>query len=217
MTTCVYRGALAALALLATGCGDASAPHQTSTAGSALARHMDSLVVAAKSNPRDSLWAAYLGSAEAVPAYGGTPTSVVVTTRSGTQTWQGFILEGLSQSPDTAYVLWAYSDDAFTDLLTALLVVMPHGVTLPTVYLIANDTVVVSGFGGMAAAATSVGDACSFTSGLQIIPNPPAAGSCQLGAFTATLKVSFRGAIGPIAALDTLAIGPQSLNGVVLK
>ncbi|HTA72727.1 MAG TPA: hypothetical protein VK733_00580 [Gemmatimonadaceae bacterium] len=208
---CQFRyGTLAIATLLAIACGDASNPGAPqSSAGSALARHMDSLVVAAKSNPRDSLWAATIEGAEYVPAYGGTPTSVTVSTDSGTQTWQALILEEASPGADTAYFLWAYSDTAFTKVLITGARDVPNVIPGIVSLLILNDTTVVSSIGYAVVTTTSVGGSCTFTSGLVNITNTFAAGSCNLGTFTGALHIAFGG--------DSIAIAAQPMAGVILK
>jgi hypothetical protein len=204
-------GAIAMATALAMACGgDASAPLPPQMpAGSALARHMDSLVVAAKSNPRDSLWAAWLEGAEYVPAYGGAPASVAVRTDSGTATWQALVLAEMYPGQDTSYFLWAYSDSAFTKLLVTGSVVVPEGLAGVESYLIVSDTLVAIGSASPVITTTSVGDSCIFTFGLVNIPNVFAAGSCVLGTFTASVNVVFAG--------DTVAIAAQPVTGVILK
>jgi hypothetical protein len=202
-------GTLAIATALAIACGgdagNASGP-QTS-AGSALARHIDSLVVAAKSNARDSLWAATLEGAEYVPAYGGTPTSVTISTDSGTETWQALVLGEASPGTDTSYFLWAYSDAAFSRVLLT----GGRDTPIPGIlsYLILNDTAIVSAVGYTAFTTASVGATCTFTSGLVNIPNPFATGSCDLANFTAAVRLGFAG--------DSIAITTQQLTGVILK
>jgi len=203
-------GTLAIATVLAIACGDASNPGAPqSSAGSALARHMDSLVVAAKSNPRDSLWAATIEGAEYVPAYGGTPTSVTVNTDSGTQTWQALILEEVSPGADTASFLWAYSDPAFTKVLVTGAHEGPGTIANIVSLLILNDTTVVSSVGYTVVTTTSVGESCTFTSGLVNIPNTFAAGSCSLGTFTGAVHIAFGG--------DSIAMAAQPMTGVILK
>jgi hypothetical protein len=203
-------GTLAIATLLAIACSDASSPSALQpSAGSALARHMDSLAVAPKSNPRDSLWAAMIEGAEFVPAYGGTPTSVTVSTDSGAQTWQALILEEAGPGADTAYFLWAYSDTAFTKVLVTGARDVPNAIPGIVSLLILNDTAVVSSVGYAVVTTTSVGDSCTFTSGLVNIPNAFAPGSCNLGTFTGTVHIAFRG--------DSIAIAAQPMTGVILK
>jgi hypothetical protein len=205
--TPIRWAALAAATVLGTGCGDATSPHQRS---SALARHIDSLVIAARSNHRDSLWALYLEGAESVPAYGGTPTSITVTTHAGTQTWQGYVLTEISTPVDTAYVLWAYSDETFSHFVAALLQHDPSFFAAPSVYWVSTDSLVMTGGVAMNASTTSAAGGCSLTSGLQNYQKLPP-GSCSLGTFTVQLRAPFP------SGLDTLTLGPQQVNGVLLQ
>jgi hypothetical protein len=198
---------LAAAPMLAMGCSDAISPPHTS---SALARHIDSLVVAARSSHRDSLWAYYLEGVESVPAYGGTPTSITVTTHAGTQTWQGFVLTEISTPVDTAYVLWAYSDETFSHFVAALLQHDPSFFAPPSVYWVSTDSLVVTGVVAMNASTISEAGGCSLTSGLENYHNLPP-GSCSLGTSTVQLRAPFP------SGLDTLALGPQRVSGVVLQ
>lgn len=197
--------AIGSLAVL--GCGDATSPHARA---SVLARHIDSLVVAARSSHRDSLWAYYLYGAEFVPALGGTPTSITVTTHAGAQTWQGYLLTDVGAPWDTSYVVTAYSDETFSHFVAAQLQHDPNFATEPSVYWVSTDSLAVTRAAVMNASIASVRGACSLVSGLQNYTKLPP-GSCSLGTFTVELRAPFP------SGLDTLALGPLTVNGALLK
>jgi hypothetical protein len=211
-------GFLAMATTVGIACGDASHPSAPQkSAGSALARYMDSLVTAAKSSPSDSLWAATLTGAEYVPGYGGVPTSITATTDSGTQTWQAFVLAEES-SGNTSYFLWAFRDTSFSTMLITGAQVASYSVGSVQGYLILNDTLVSNTFGVTTITTTAVGDPCTLTLGLANIV-PFAAGSCDLGTFTASVNLQLPPHVSGhgIAPGDSLVISAQPLTGVILK
>ncbi|MEP7088228.1 MAG: hypothetical protein ABI884_13065 [Gemmatimonadota bacterium] len=142
----------AAIAVIAatTACGgDSTGPpgggnHTPGT----LAQHFDTLYVQAKaSSASDTNYNArvnILSNLELAAAFGATPTSIAVTTASGTESWNAFIFEEVRNiggvATDSAYIFVAYRDSlVHTAIVTG---VRANGTSLGS-SLITNDTLVV--------------------------------------------------------------------------
>ncbi len=100
--------------LILSACGNSSTgPHAPSPAQ--IARHIDSLMIATRNGSRFELLFVALDG----PAEGVAPITVSVTTASGPQQWQGYILKyaGSVASADSNFDLIAYSDYALTNVL----------------------------------------------------------------------------------------------------
>jgi hypothetical protein len=201
--------------LVAASCSSSTAP-ASSLSPAQIARHIDSLAVEATS--LDGYRWEFLVELEGPVAYGAAPVAFDVTTRSGSHEWHGYVSR-LSQlsSGDSAFIIFAYSDYAMTNVLLAA-VTYTNGQPVGHVSLLASDTVpIVGGSGTVTGATRSTGAACGTTTGLQWGPPVPSAGTCSLGTFDGSVSWTLPTATGANADFQTLNVGLHAFNGVALK
>jgi hypothetical protein len=187
-----------------------------------LAKHFDSLYVRAKAqSTSDTMFnfrSVALSDLELPAAFGATPTSITITTASGTETWKGFVFEEVRTSSgtptDSGRLVLAYRDaDAHTLIVTAFLA---NG-TSTGASLVTNDTVVVH-------ASASSGSVTLVSTGAAC-PAPPAGltnpviatanqATCLSATFSATLTLGFPATTGVDAALTQISFPATTFSGV---
>lgn len=215
---------VAALAIITAtaACGsDNTGPLDGETPPS-LAAHFDSLYSQAKAqSTTDTMFAlrsVALSDLELPAAFGATPTSITVTTASGTETWQGFVFEEVRTNggtpTDSGRFVLAYRDaDAHTLIVTLFLA---NGSTAGA-SLVTNDTVVVHANANAGSVTlVSTGAACpAAPSGLV---NPVIAtasqATCLSATFSATLTLGFPATAGVDAALTQISFPATTFSGV---
>jgi hypothetical protein len=215
------RSALAAAIAILTATaacgGDSTGPGATTN----LAVHFDSLYVAAKAlsatDTNYNFRAIALSDLELPAAFGATPSNIVMTTATGTESWKGFAFEEVltnSGTPsDSGRLFLAYRDaDAHTLIVTVLLANGSFG----GASLVTNDTVVVQASSNSGSITqTAVGASC---------PAPPAGltnpvittaalATCLLATYSATLTFSFPATSGVDPALTQLSFPLTTFAG----
>jgi hypothetical protein len=208
-----FRGTILAVygSLVLSACDSSTSPAPLTPAQ--LARHIDSMAVAATSSSgRYPL----LVIAEYGPAYSVSPRSVAVTTRSGTNTWHGFVYRFRAPAgvvpADSSYAIVAYSDNSLTDILWAQAIFESNTQIGTSVLLVTNDTVFVTSATATATLSlASTGGDCVLVSGLTIYTSQPQQGRCLL----ATFNGSFAGTFSTSnVEFQTMSIRPQSFAGL---
>ncbi|MBA2685612.1 MAG: hypothetical protein H0U66_14080 [Gemmatimonadaceae bacterium] len=168
LSTRLLLAAAVAVIAATTACGsDSTGPpgggdHTPGT----LAQHFDTLYARAKaSSVSDTNYnerIQILSDLELAAAFGASPTSITVTTASGTESWNAFVFEEVRNiggaATDSAYVIVAYRDSlVHTAIVTG---VRANGTSLGA-SLITNDTlVVVASANSGVATLVSSGGAC---------------------------------------------------------
>lgn len=153
--------------------------------------------------------------AEIGPAYGVAPSEIVVTTRSGSHKWHGYVWSGLldpESRADSQTMVVAYSDYALTDVLVAQIYYWRTGPSPSVAINVATkDTVYVpEAAGSQTISLVSKGSACTPTPGLANIgANPPT--SCALATYGGGVSWSLTGAG---TEFQTISIASQSFNGL---
>jgi hypothetical protein len=193
--------------LILSACGNSSTgPHAPSPAQ--IARHIDSLMIATRNGSRFELLFVALDG----PAEGVAPITVSVTTASGTQQWQGYILKyaGSVASADSNFDLIAYSDYALTNVLwVEKRYFSAQNVTTAANLLTDSTTLISQGSGTMTAMTVSIGGSCQLASGLDD-PSVLPPGTCNLATFTGSLSWSF-----PVTGeFQTISIASQTFSGL---
>jgi hypothetical protein len=186
-----------------------------------LARHFDSLYVQAKAQSQsDTMFnfrAVALSDLELPAAFGAAPTTLTVTTASGTETWKGFAFEEVVTNngtpTDSGRLVLAYREaDAHTLVVTVFL---KNGTTTGAA-LVTNDTVVVhanSNAGSSTLAST--GAACpAVPSGLAnpVITTAQQA-TCLSATFSAALTLGFPATAGVDPALTHISFPLTTFAG----
>ena len=194
--------------LVLSACGSsATGPHAPSPAQ--IVRHIDSLMIATHNGSRFELLFVALDG----PAEGVAPIAVSVTTASGPQRWQGYILKyaGSVASADSNFDLIAYSDYALTNVLwVEKRYFSAQNVTTAANLLADSTTLFTQGSGTMTASTVSTGGSCQVASGLDD-PSVLPPGTCNLATFTGSLTWSFPGASAPF---QTISIATQTFAGL---
>ena len=206
------RAGLGFAALTLTACGESTAPH-TVTA-TQLARHIDSLTVATGGVG----WRFdFLANLEWPPGYGAAPVSVVVTTGTGTSTWQGFMAKVVpDQGADSEYIIFAYSDYQLTNAISAKLRYV-GGQPQSRVSVLADTSQAIFGGSGTVTAATvSTGGACTPVTGLQYFSPNTGAATCTLGLFDGMISWTFPPSTGAPAEFQTVQIRSHLFPGVAI-
>ena len=215
-------GLVAAVATLA-ACGDSTAPHAVSPAQ--LARHLDSLSVAAETELNQGGRTEFLGQAEGPPANGVASVTVTVTTVSGPHAWQGFVSKYSGSKIfgpvyDSIYVLFAYSDYAMTDFLVAQTTYFHSYPALSQIWVLADTALVAGGSGTFSMETTSTGAGCTPMPMLSDLKNYGFVGSytaCALASFSGALSWTIPTASGETADFATVRISSQGLRGIILQ
>ena len=198
-----------------TGPGDGQTPPN-------LAVHFDSLYVQAKAqSASDTMFkfrAVALSDLELPAAFGASPTSITVTTASGTETWHGFVFEEVvtdnGTPSDSGRFVLAYRDaNAHTVFVTTL---KADGSSVGA-SLVANDTIIVHASSNAGSVTqTSVGAACAAPpSGLvnPVIATAQAS-TCLSATYSATLTLAFPATDGVDAALTQISFPTTTFAGV---
>jgi hypothetical protein len=215
------RSALAAAIAILTATaacgGDSTGPGGTTN----LAVHFDSLYVAAKAlsatDTNFNFRAIALSDLELPAAFGGTPSNIVMTTATGTESWKGFAFEEVltnSGTPaDSGRLFLAYRDvDAHTLIVTVLLANGSFG----GASLVTNDTVVVQASSHAGSITqTAVGASCPAPhAGLtNPVITTAAQATCLLATYSATLTFSFPATSGVDPALTQLSFPLTTFAG----
>jgi hypothetical protein len=215
------RSALAAaIAILTTAAacgGDSTGPGGTTS----LAVHFDSLYVSAKAlSATDTSYnfrVVALSDLELPAAFGATPSNIVMTTATGTESWKGFAFEEVltnSGTPaDSGRLFLAYRDaDAHTLIVTVLLANGSFG----GASLMTNDTVVVQASSNAGSITqTAVGTSCPAPpSGLtNPVITTAAQATCLLATYEATLTLGFPATTGVDPALTHLTFPLTTFAG----
>lgn len=215
------RSVLAAtIAVLATtaACGSSSTSPKVTPI---LAAHFDTLYVAAKAlsatDTNYNFRSIALSDLELPAAFGATPSSVAMTTASGTESWKGFVFEEVvttSGTPsDSGRIFLAYRDaDAHTLVVAVLLANNSFG----GASLMSNDTVVVDASSSSGSITqTAVGASCPAPpTGLT---NPVIAtanqATCLLATYSAALTFDFPSTAGVDPALTHLSFTTTTFAG----
>ena len=185
-----------------------------------LAQHFDTLYQHAKassvSDANFTFRAQALSNLELGAAFGAAPTTITVTTSSGTEQWKGFVFEELHDSSgvvDSAMFIVAYRDSlVHTMVLSGFLA---NGTSLGS-FLLANDTLGISSSSRtQSASLTSVGSSCPAP--ISGLVNPIiAAGettTCTSAQFDAALALGFPATAGVDAALTAVSFPTTSIAG----
>ncbi len=209
---------LAAVVLTA-ACSDSSGPSAADQA-TAIAARFDSIYVDATARS-DSGATAYGQRAsiasllEVPPAFGALPSTVIVTTASGTESWKGFEFVDLnSAGSDSSFVLLAYREEAAH---TVLAVIFDSTGAPQFAGLVTGDTLSTSPSSGSGATTlVSVGAACRTPPSSLTNPefDSPLASACSLATFRTSLTLQFPSGPGIDAALLSLTFAPTSINGI---
>jgi hypothetical protein len=210
--------AIAILTATAACGGDSTGPGPTTTN---LAVHFDSLYVAAKAlSATDTSYnfrTIALSDLELPAAFGATPTTIVMTTAAGTESWKGFVFEEVLTNngtpADSGRLFLAYRD---ADAHTLIVTVLRANGSFQGASLISNDTVIVQASSNTGSITqTAVGASC---------PAPPAGltnpvittaaqATCLLATYSATLTFDFPATTGVDPALAHLSFPTTTFAG----
>jgi hypothetical protein len=218
--------AVVTAAFAAAACGSSSTGPSGPTAAQT-AEHIDSIFAADLAGGTESdseLAYAIAEYIEPAPAYGATQTSFTVTTASGAQTWQGFVIES-EEMGDTVFVTAAYpANSNLSNFLLTLTAYDSLG-EVDSIAFVAYDSagtiksVLASGTPTVSNAVTSVGAACSLQSGLAadsvITALTGSATSCNVINTTYSMSAQFSAPALP-AADASLSISAVPIHGVQL-
>ena len=214
-----FAASFAAVVLTA-ACSDSSGPSAADQA-TAIAERFDSIYVdaTARSDSGANAFearAAIASLLEVPPAFGALPSTITVTTASGTESWKGFEFVDLTPSgTDSAFVLLAYREAAAHTVLAVIF----DGTGSPQFMgLITGDTLSAPQPTDTTGATTlvSVGAACRTPPSSLTNPefDSPLASSCSLAAFRTSLTLQFPSSPGFDAALASLTFAPTAINGI---
>jgi hypothetical protein len=212
-----FAAAVVILATAAACGGDSTGPRGTTS----LAAHFDSLYVAAKAlGTTDTSYnfrVIALSDLELPAAFGATPSNIVMTTATGSESWKGFAFEEVLTSSgtpsDSGRFVLAYRD---ADAHTLLVTVQHADGSFQDAALMTNDTIVVlasSNAGSITQ--TAVGSSCPAPpSGLtNPVISTAAQATCLLATYSATLTLSFPATTGVDPALTHLSFSPTTFSG----
>ena len=210
---------LAAVVLTA-ACSDSSGPSVADQA-TAIAARFDSIYVdaTALSNGGATAYgerAAIASLLEVPPAFGAIPSTISVTTASGTESWKGFEFVDLnSAGSDSSFVLLAYREEAAHTVLAVIFDSTGVRHSSP-VSLRATRCSASPNAGGGATTLVSVGAACRTPPSSLTNPefDSPLASACSLATFRTSLTLQFPSGPGIDAALLSLTFAPTSVNGI---
>jgi hypothetical protein len=210
-----------AAAALTAACSDSSAPSSANQA-SVVAARFDSIYLDANTRSDSGRNAfetrALLASLIEIPAaFGAVPSSITVTTATGTEHWQGYEFLELTPPADTtdsAFVLLAFRESNAHSVLIAF---FDSTGTIVNAGLITEDTIsAMPGSGGGSSTLVSVGSDCTAppTSLLNPQFDSPLASSCSLASFRTSTTLTFPSVSTIDPALASLTISSASVNGV---
>lgn len=215
-----FLASFAAIALTA-ACSDSSGPSATETASDIAAR-FDSIFVDAVARSDSGtngfetreLVASLL---EISAALGATPSTLNVTTASGSEQWKAYEFVELTApntTPDSSFVLLAYRE---ANAHTVLVVFFDSTGSPQTAGLITNDTLAVQvDSGATSTSLLSVGDACGTPPSTLVNPqfDTPLASSCALASFRTSASLQFETSASVDAALASLTFSLTTVNGI---
>jgi hypothetical protein len=209
---------LAAVVLTA-ACSDSSGPSAADQA-SEIAARFDSIYVdaTAQSDSGANAFATRASIAsllEVPPAFGALPSSITVTTASGSESWKGFEFVDLNPAgTDSSFVLLVYREAAAH---TVLAVIFDSTGAPQFGGLITGDTLSAQPNGGSGATTlVSVGAACRTPPSSLTNPefDSPLESSCSLAGFRTSLTLQFPLSPGIDAALASLTFTSAPINGI---
>lgn len=198
--------------MLGLACSDSTSPRSPDHI-ILTARHLDSLFSQSCAQFTNATRCQVLYLALHAAALGAPPTSVIVTTQSGQETWTGYVIEtGFHpySAPfwDSTFDLVVYRDPKVT---TALYVTFTA--QTPTQATLVQNTAATAVTNGTGAVAlTQLGNPCGSMPSLA--QGTSWWGNCQLASFQGSLMVAFDLPAGIDPALNTISLGPQTINGV---
>src|SRR5581483_6960656 len=207
----VRRLPIAALVVTA-ACSDSTSPRGPDPTLST-ARHLDSLFSKSCTNFNNATRCQVLYYALHAAALGASPTTTILTTQSGQETWTGYVIEtGIHpfSAPfwDSTFDMVLYRDPKVTTALYVTFIAHDQA----QVTLVENTTATTLTNGSGTVALTQLGNSCGST------PSLPQGtswwGVCALATFNASLSVAFDLPPGINPALATISLGPQSMNGI---
>jgi hypothetical protein len=215
-------GVIAALAVAA--CGSDTSTGPALGAAAAVARHIDSLLLATLDSTRISSASyqnreVFLEYAEVGPAYGASPVHITVETAAGAQDWLASAWETVDSTGGVAsgpyIVIVAYKDLSFTTAFVVYL--LPTADTTYTyAALLAGDTIIVQAAPtSESVALTGLYAPCQLAFGLtdqDLAVQSPLA--CRIASFTGSVAVTFPAAPGVDASLLKFSIPSQTILGV---
>jgi len=208
-----------AAVVLTAACSDSSGPSAADQA-TAIAARFDSIYVdaTAQSNGGANAYEARASIAsllEIPPAFGAIPSTITVTTASGSESWKGFEFVDLNPAgSDSSFVLLAYREEAAH---TVLAVIFDSTGAPMLGALITGDTLSALPDSGTAATTlVSVGAACRTPPSSLTNPefDSPLESSCSLATFSTSLTLQFPASPGIDAALASLTFAPTTVNGI---
>ena len=215
-----FLASLAAIAVTA-ACSDSSGPSPAEQA-SEIAARFDSIYVdaTARSDSGNNGFETrvLLASLLEIPAaLGATPSTINVTTASGSEQWKGYEFDELTApntTPDSAFVLLAFRE---ANAHTVLVVFFDSTGAPQNAGLITNDTLSAQPTsGGGTTTLLSVGDACGTPASTLVNPefDSPLSSSCALAMFRTSLTLHFESSPGIDAALASLSFTSTTINGI---
>lgn len=216
-------GVLASLAAIAmtAACSDSSGPGTTEQASDIAAR-FDSIYVDAfgrsDSGNNGFETRVLVASLLEIPAaLGATPSTLNVTTASGSEQWKAYEFVELTAPntpPDSSFVLLAYRE---ANAHSVLVVFFDSTGSPNTAGLITNDTLAVQIDSGAASTSLlSVGDPCGAPPSTLVNPqfDTPLTSSCALANFRTSVSLQFQTSPSVDAALASLTFSPTTINGI---
>lgn len=215
-----FLASLASIAMAA-ACSDSSGPKAIEKAPEIAAR-FDSIYVDAvarsDSGTNGFETRELVASLLEIPAaLGATPSTLSVTTASGSEQWKAYEFVELTApntTPDSDFVLLAYRE---ANAHSVLVVFFDSTGAPQTAGLITNDTLPVQPTTGSGATSLlSVGDACGTPASTLVNPqfDTPLSSSCALATFRTSVSLQFPTSPNIDAALASLAFSLESVNGL---
>jgi hypothetical protein len=219
----VRLGVLASLAAIAltAACSDSSGPSPAEQASEIAARFDSIYVDAVARSDSDTngfeireLVASLL---EIPPALGATPSTLSVTTASGSEQWKAYEFVELTApntTLDSAFVLLAFRE---ANAHTVLVVFFDSTGAPQTAGLITNDTLSAQPTSGSGTTTLfSVGDACGTPASTLVNPefDTSLSSSCALATFRTSMTLQFPTSPNIDAALASLTFTATTINGI---
>lgn len=223
LPTRLSLAAIVGVLATAAACSDSSTSPPPPPAPGTLAQHFDTLYQRAKassvSDTNFNFRAQILSDLELGAAYGA-PTTITVTTSTGTEQWKGFVVEEVMNNngtpSDSFYFVAAYRDSLVHTALISE--VLGSGVLIGS-RLLANDTLqLAQTSGGPTISPVSAGGACGTPIAGLVNPiiTSAASATCTSASFHAALNVGFPATTNVDAALTELSFSTTTFAGVRL-
>jgi hypothetical protein len=169
--------------------------------------------------PRCAMFALLL----AAPASGAQPSPVQVTTSSGVQTWHAVVIAEADTAPgntlnDSSFFLVAYADANVTTALVSVFTATSSGFkNLGSAIYTDAPITLSSSANNVVMSTVTTGGPCNDVSGLTNplgVPIVYAPSVCHLATFNVAISAKFQATPGLDAALETITITPQTVNGI---